>query len=97
MTKEVRVQYLTDEAGNKQAAVVPFKEWEAILHELEELRTRSFVIDVGFEDSPVLAEASERLRILLFRERLKTAFSEVDAIRQGKAPRTSLTEFLDEG
>ncbi len=97
MTKEVRVQYLTDEAGNKQAAVVPFKEWEAILHELEELRARSFIIEVGRENSPVSTEASEKLRVLLFRERLKTAFSEADAIRQGKTPRISLTEFLDEG
>lgn len=92
MTGEVPVQYLTDEAGNKQAVVVPFKEWEAILCELEEVRARSFVVKIG-----LVAEASEGLRALLFRERLESALSEVDAIRQGKSPRTSLTELLYEG
>ncbi|MCS7035166.1 MAG: hypothetical protein RMJ33_09820 [Saprospiraceae bacterium] len=74
MNREIQVQYLTDEAGNKQAVVVPFEEWQEILRELAEFHA-----------------------LHAFRRRLKTGFAEVNAIRRGKAPRTTLIEFLNEG
>ncbi len=73
MSQNIPLQYVTDEAGNKQAVVIPFEEWQKILQEL--------------------AQLSE---IRAFKESLKTAFKEVEEIKQGKLPRITLTEFLNE-
>lgn len=73
MGKNLPVQYLTDEAGNKQAVVVPFGEWQKILQALNELA-----------DLQALSKS------------LNTAFHEVEAIKQGKIARTTLSDFLNE-
>lgn len=38
MTNNTSIQYLTDEAGNKQAVLVSMQEWQKIQQELEEWR-----------------------------------------------------------
>lgn len=73
MTKDIHLQYVTDEEGKKQAVVIPFHEWQNILQELVEFR---------------------ELRTI--KKRLKAAFKQVEEIKQGKSPRVTLNEFLNE-
>ena len=73
MSKDIPIQYVTDEAGNKQAVVIPFDEWQKLLKEL--------------------AELSE---LRAFKENLNAAFKEVEKIKEGKSPRITLSEFLNE-
>lgn len=44
MASEFTVQYLTDEQGKRQAAVVPIRTWKSLLEDLELLRRKAEVL-----------------------------------------------------
>jgi hypothetical protein len=47
--KMEQVQYITDNKGNKMAAVVPFQEWESLTEQYRKLQTKINVL-LGIQD-----------------------------------------------
>jgi len=53
MSKDIPIRYVTDEAGNKKAVLIPFDEWQQILEslaELEELRSFKTSLKAAFQE-----------------------------------------------
>lgn len=53
MTEHLSIQYVTDEAGNKKAVVIPFDEWleiEQTLAELKGILALKESLDTGFRE-----------------------------------------------
>lgn len=73
MIEKPSIQFVTDEAGNKQAVLIPIKEWEKLQQEIREL-----------------------LEYRALRDSLSTAFIQVQAIKVGQLPKTSLSNFLND-
>lgn len=38
MTENISIQFVTDEAGNKQAVLIPIEDWQKLQEELQSLR-----------------------------------------------------------
>ena len=71
--KEIPIQYVTDQNGNKTAVLIPIKDWENIERDLQEF-----------------------LEYMNLKKSLKNALSEVKNIKQKKASKISLNDFLNE-
>ena len=73
MINKLSIQFVTDEAGNKQAVLIPIKEWEKLQKEIQGL-----------------------LEYRALRDTISTALLQVQSIKAGKLPKTTLSSFLNE-
>lgn len=64
MIKNIPIQYVTDEEGNKQAVVIPFDKWRKIQKELAELgqyRTMKKNLKAAFREIEEIKQGKKTL------------------------------------
>ena len=88
----MELQFITDFSGTKQSVIVPFLYWQQIEKELNELReiyrkTKSPKIEIK--------ESEEETKDTLF-EQIESGLKQVKAIRDGKLPKKTFKELLNE-
>lgn len=59
---KTQAQYITDEKGKKKAVVLELKEYQKLLHALEELEDKKAFLSVVSEPSVPYAEIESRLK-----------------------------------
>ncbi|AUD02511.1 hypothetical protein [Spirosoma pollinicola] len=60
MNKVLHPQYITDEQGKRVSVVLPIKQWQQVLEELEELDDIKLYDDVKARKEPTIALAEHR-------------------------------------
>jgi len=81
------VQYVSDEAGNRTAVLVPIAEWERLQHQFPaEAVAASAKASAG-------AKLSKKEQ---FKKEFREAVREMKRMQAGEIPKTSLRDLLDE-
>lgn len=73
MKENISIQFVTDQAGKKQAVLIPIKDWEKLQKELQTLREYQMMKGSLFQ-----------------------AFVQMNQIKNGQLPQTSLRSFLND-
>ncbi len=81
----MELQYVTNFSGTKHSVIIPFLHWKKIEKELKELRE-------FYKEKKLQKKNDENL---LFEE-IEFALGEVKKIRDGKLPKKTFEEFLNE-